>query len=107
VSLLPGDLVVLYTDGINEAADATGEQFGEERLYAALSAMPRTLPAREVTERVLATLREFLDGTEAQDDITLLVLKVLEPAAPRTGAEPATTGASSAELAARSVPSGR
>lgn len=107
VSLLPGDLVVLYTDGISEAADASGEQFGEERLYAALAAMPRTLPAREVTGRVLATLREFLDGTEAQDDITLLVLKVLDPAAQRAGAEPATTESSSAELATRSVPSGR
>jgi len=107
VGLLPGDLVVLYTDGISEAADASGEQFGEERLYATLSAMPRTLPAREVTERVLATLREFLDGTEAQDDITLLVLKVLEPAAQRAGVEPATTESSSAELATRSVPSGR
>jgi sigma-B regulation protein RsbU (phosphoserine phosphatase) len=107
VSLLPGDLVVLYTDGISEAADASGEQFGEERLYAALAAMPRTLPAREVTGRVLATLREFLDGTEAQDDITLLVLKVLEPIAQRAGAEPATTESSSAELATRSVPSGR
>jgi serine phosphatase RsbU (regulator of sigma subunit) len=107
VSLLPGDVVVLYTDGISEAADASGELFGEERLYAVLSAMPRTLPAREVTERVLATLREFLDGTEAQDDITLLVLKVLEPAAQRAGSEPATTESSSAELATRSVPSGR
>jgi sigma-B regulation protein RsbU (phosphoserine phosphatase) len=107
VSLLSGDLVVLYTDGISEAADATGEQFGEERLYAALSALPRTLPAREVTERVLATLREFLDGTEAQDDITLLVLKVLEPAAQRAGGEPPITESSSAELATRSAPSGR
>jgi sigma-B regulation protein RsbU (phosphoserine phosphatase) len=107
VSLLPGDLVVLYTDGISEAADAAGEQFGEERLYAALSAMPRTLSAREVTERVLATLREFLDGTEAQDDITLLVLKVLDPAAQRAGVEPARMESSAAELATRSVPSGR
>ena len=107
VSLLPGDLVVLYTDGISEAADATGEQFGEERLYETLSAMPSALPAREVTERVLATLREFLDGTEAQDDITLMVLKVLEPAAQRLDADVATTESSSAELATRSAPSGR
>ena len=103
VSLLPGDLVVLYTDGISEAADATGEQFGEERLYEALSAMPRALPAREVTERVLATLREFLDGTEAQDDITLMVLKVLEPVAQRLDVDVATTESSPAELATRSV----
>ncbi len=78
--------MVLYTDGISEAADATGEQFGEERLYAALSAMPRTLSAREVAERLLGTLHDFLDGTEPQDDITLLVLKLLEPAARQPGA---------------------
>ena len=103
VSLLPGDLVVLYTDGISEAADAAGEQFGEERLYEALSAMPRALPAREVAERLLGTLREFLDGTEAQDDITLMVLKVLEPVAQRLDVDVATTESSPAELATRSV----
>ena len=69
--------------------------------------MPRALSAREVAERLLGTLRGFLDGTEPQDDITLLVLKVLEPAAQRAGAEPARTESSSAELATRSVPSGR
>ena len=67
----------------------------------------RTLPAREVAERVLATLRGFLGVTEAQDDITLLVLKVLDPAAQRAGAVPGTTESSSAELATRSAPSGR
>jgi phosphoserine phosphatase RsbU/P len=106
VSLLPGDVVVLYTDGISEAADAAGEQFGEERLYAALSAMPRTLSARDVAERLLATLREFLDGVEAQDDITLLVLKALEPTAQQAGVEPFTVESRSAELAARSATSG-
>ncbi len=107
VSLLPGDLLVLYTDGISEAALASGEQFGEERLYAALAAMPAALPACEVAARLLATLRGFLDGVEPQDDITLLVLRVLEPVAQRPGVVPAMTESSSAELATRSAPSGR
>jgi sigma-B regulation protein RsbU (phosphoserine phosphatase) len=80
VDLAPGDTVVLYTDGISEAANAHGLQFGEERLYEVLAAMPRALSAREVAERLLGTLHDFLDGTEPQDDITLMVLKVLETA---------------------------
>ena len=107
VSLLPGDLVVLYTDGISEATNAAGVPFDEDRLYGAVSAMPRALPAREIAERLLATLRDFLDGTEPQDDLTLVVLKVLEPAAQRLDAEPARTESRTAELATRSLPSGR
>ena len=67
---------MLYTDGVSEAANAAGEQFDEERLYEAVAAMPRALSAREVAERLLATLRGFLDGTEPQDDVTLLVVRV-------------------------------
>jgi len=107
VNLLPGDLVVLYTDGISEAANAAGDQFGEERLYEAVAAVPLALNAREAAERLLGTLRDYLDGTEPQDDITLVVLKVLEPAVQRAGAGPARSESSVAELAMRSAPSGR
>jgi len=79
VKLAPGDIVVLYTDGISEAADPTGEQYGEQRLCECVAAQPPGLAARDVAERVLIDLREFLAGTEAQDDITLLVLRVMEP----------------------------
>jgi hypothetical protein len=60
-----------------------------------------------MTEHLLAALREFLDGTEAQDDITLLVLKVLEPVAQRAGGEPVMMESSSAEPATRGALSGR
>ena len=56
---------------------------------------------------MLATLRDYLDGTEAQDDITLLVLKVLEPVAQQAGAEAATREPKAAELATRSAAFGR
>jgi sigma-B regulation protein RsbU (phosphoserine phosphatase) len=78
VALTPGDLVVLYTDGLSEAMDENGDQFGEERLYQCLAAMPPSLSAREVSERVLAEVRQFLDGAELQDDLTLLVLRMTE-----------------------------
>ncbi|HEY2956309.1 MAG TPA: PP2C family protein-serine/threonine phosphatase [Candidatus Eisenbacteria bacterium] len=79
VALGPGDLVVLYTDGVSEAMNAHGEQFGEQRLYDAVEAAPRGLPARGVAELLHGTLREFLGELEPQDDLTVLVLRVTEP----------------------------
>lgn len=80
VTLAPGDVVVLYTDGVTEATNGSGEQFGEERVCEVVGSLPRGLPARAVAERVLGALHEFLDGAEPQDDVTLLVLRVTEPA---------------------------
>jgi len=80
VALRPGDRLVFYTDGISEAMNADGELFGEQRLCEVMDAIPRDLPAREVAERMLAALREFLGEMEPQDDMTLLVVRVLEPA---------------------------
>jgi sigma-B regulation protein RsbU (phosphoserine phosphatase) len=81
VQLEPGDRVVLYTDGINEAANAGGELFGDERLIAAIQGLPLHLSSEEITERLLAEVRGFLNGVEAGDDMTVLVLRVLEPVA--------------------------
>jgi serine phosphatase RsbU (regulator of sigma subunit) len=77
--LHPGDRVVLYTDGISEATNAAGEQFGEERLVNFVQSLPRDMSARRVAEQILESLREFLGPVEPQDDMTLLVLRALEP----------------------------
>ena len=79
LSLHTGDLVVLYTDGISEAQNRDGELYGDARLYDLVAKVPQHLSAREVTDHILATLREFLDGEEPRDDMTLMVLRVLEP----------------------------
>ena len=84
IPLAPGDRVVMYTDGVTEAANAEGEMYGEDRLYAVLDALPASLPASTIVERVLAELRGFLGDTEPGDDITVLALRVLD--------EPATRG---------------
>jgi sigma-B regulation protein RsbU (phosphoserine phosphatase) len=89
VRLAPGDRVVLYTDGISEATNAAGEQFGEQRLCDVVQSVPPQRGAREVAEAVLAAVHGFLDGVEPQDDITLLVIRVLEPAPAPPEPEPA------------------
>lgn len=80
VALKPGDRLVFYTDGVSEAQAPSGELFGEERLYELIASLPRELSAHEVTDRIVARVNEFLGGAEAGDDITLMVLRVREPA---------------------------
>ena len=80
-TLAPGDRLVVYTDGITEAANARTELFEEHRLYALVESLPRDLTAREIVEAVLAGVREWLDGLEPGDDMTVMVLRVLEPTA--------------------------
>jgi sigma-B regulation protein RsbU (phosphoserine phosphatase) len=74
--LLPGDRVVLFTDGVTEACNRSGEEFGEVRLLRLLEDH-RTLSADELQRKILAVVAEF-SGGRWQDDATLLVLAVCE-----------------------------
>lgn len=78
IDLVPGDRVLFYTDGISEADNGTGELYGEERLMQAFRQLPPELNAHDTIERVLATLRAWLDDVEPGDDMTLMVLRVLD-----------------------------
>ncbi len=78
-ALGPGDDLVLYTDGITEAANADDEMFGEERLEALLLEH-RHRSAREIEEHVYSGVRDFV-GTAAQsDDLTMVVVKLVAEA---------------------------
>jgi sigma-B regulation protein RsbU (phosphoserine phosphatase) len=72
--LVPGDQVVLYTDGITEAASPDGELFGTERLDAVLENCSVT--ASDLLREVLAAVEAFTHGRPATDDRTVLVAKV-------------------------------
>lgn len=74
--LEPGDCLVLYTDGISEAANERNELYGEQRLTGFLATLPSDLSASEVADRTLAEVRAHLDGVEPGDDMTLVVLRV-------------------------------
>jgi serine phosphatase RsbU (regulator of sigma subunit) len=74
VALDSGDTMVLYTDGVTEAVNARGEEFGLKRLCAAVGAF-HNLPANEILERVLARLREHVGKTRVWDDASLMVVK--------------------------------
>lgn len=64
----------LYTDGLTEALNPSGEEFGEERFLAYIDAHPSYNPER-FHEGFLSTLAEFSDGIPGRDDITLLSLQ--------------------------------
>jgi phosphoserine phosphatase RsbU/P len=69
-----GDLLVLYSDGIVEAANGSGEEFGEDRLAAALGRCTGS-SAEEARQEILKDYRAFLGGVAPEDDLTLLVLE--------------------------------
>lgn len=71
----PGDLLLLYTDGASEARNAADEEFGEERLEAAVRDA-RVLPTEDVVRRVEEAVIEFTGREQFEDDFTLLVARV-------------------------------
>ena len=73
----PGDMLVLFSDGVTEAQNADDEEFGEERLAAVLRACAGQ-PAAVVIERGFAAIDGFAGGAPQFDDITMLVVRRLK-----------------------------
>lgn len=71
--LHPGDTLALYTDGITEAWNEAGEEFGEQGLIAAMR-RHRELPARQMLESIAGEVRAY-HSQEQHDDITLIIAK--------------------------------
>jgi serine phosphatase RsbU (regulator of sigma subunit) len=70
----PGDLLVLYSDGVTEANNANFDEFGEERFIEVLK-QHRHEPAADIVAAVTNALAEFAAGAPQADDITLVVAK--------------------------------
>ncbi len=75
-TLAAGEVLLGYTDGVTEAVGPQDEQYGENRLYAALGPLAGT-DSNAVLEALLEQVREFVQDTAQSDDITLLAIKRL------------------------------
>lgn len=73
-SLDPGDVLVLFSDGVTEASDPNDQEFGERRL-AELVASLRDRPAAEIVEEIHKAVAAFSEGAPAADDITVVVAR--------------------------------
>jgi sigma-B regulation protein RsbU (phosphoserine phosphatase) len=71
--LQPGDMIVLYSDGITDAGENSGRGFGEARLEATVK-QHCGKPLDEIQQQVLKAVRDW-SGNEADDDITLLLVR--------------------------------
>lgn len=79
--MMPGDLLVMYTDGVTEAFNHDEEEFGEERLEELLI-NNRRHSAQEILDAILNAVSNFVDGAPQYDDITLAVFKMAEESRP-------------------------
>jgi serine phosphatase RsbU (regulator of sigma subunit) len=73
--LRDGEVILLGTDGLWEARNASGEMFGKDRLYGLLR-QHAAASAEAITRSVLEKLREFQGAAELEDDATLVVIKL-------------------------------
>jgi serine phosphatase RsbU (regulator of sigma subunit) len=77
IPLQPGDLFLLFTDGISEAMNARDDLFGESRLGRLVETHAH-LPSEELRERVLREIAAFVGDAPQHDDMTMILLKVDE-----------------------------
>jgi sigma-B regulation protein RsbU (phosphoserine phosphatase) len=76
VQLQPGDLLFIFTDGVAEAVNEKGDEFGEARIIPAIASLP-TGTAAAILNRVMGDVNAFVGFARQHDDITALVLRVL------------------------------
>src|SRR5262249_38168889 len=75
IQLESGDALVAFTDGVIEAGNPFGEEFGEDRLIETLLENSG-LPAAGIESRILRAVEDWTAEAEQEDDLTLVILKV-------------------------------
>ena len=78
VTVVPGDALFLYTDGITEACNHVLDEYGEDRLDGVLGG-GAPMNAQELAESVVGSVEGFVDGATQFDDITCLSLRLRSP----------------------------
>jgi sigma-B regulation protein RsbU (phosphoserine phosphatase) len=73
LDLESGDVMLAYSDGLTEANNDGGEEFGVERLERLLPEL-RNLSPEEIGSRILSHVDRFLDGARLTDDLSLAII---------------------------------
>jgi sigma-B regulation protein RsbU (phosphoserine phosphatase) len=76
VPMAPGDLFVLYTDGVYEAAGPDGEPFGFERLSKVVASAQPEVDPRELCDAILSAVRSWSGAGGVGDDATVVAVRV-------------------------------
>jgi sigma-B regulation protein RsbU (phosphoserine phosphatase) len=76
IQLSPNDVVVLYTDGITEAMDEQGHEFGRENFHEAIR-LAAGGTSQEIVDNIYERLKRFIGNHPQHDDMTLVVIKAL------------------------------
>ena len=69
-----GSMMLLYTDGLNEAENRQQEQYGEDRIIQLMTSLA-SRSTRDIIEALKADADQFRDGAEQSDDLTLLAFR--------------------------------
>ena len=75
IKVSSGDIVVVFTDGVTEAVDASNEMFGDDRLEALIKSC-RNMSAEEIKDAVFKDVLAYTRGLPQGDDITMIALKM-------------------------------
>src|SRR5262249_2765747 len=78
MTLEPGDLIVLFSDGVTEAMNAEDEEFTDDRLIAGANAH-RGEPPHQVLDALLAEVHAFCAGVAQSDDVTAVLVRYNGP----------------------------
>jgi phosphoserine phosphatase RsbU/P len=78
IRLDAGDGLLLYTDGVTEAFDVSGNEYSSERLQVLVDQL-RALPVRTLVTEIFQSIREFSSNAPQSDDITVLALRYPGP----------------------------
>jgi len=78
VALGPGDVLLLYSDGLVETIDPYGDQFGWDRLKRILENLDDNPTANEIRDEILREVWDFKSDAQQMDDVTMVVVRCLE-----------------------------
>jgi len=76
IKLNDGDTIVMFSDGVSEALNAAGDEFGDARLEEVAAAI-KDSSSSDIVERIVSAVRTFTKGAPQSDDITVMVIRYL------------------------------